>query len=964
VCTQRTKFSWLVLMLMLVPTVARAQVGIAGHVKDATGGVLPGVTVEASSPALIEKSRTSVTDNQGQYKLIDLTPGIYSVAFTLPGFNTVLRGGIELSGSFIATVDIEMRVGAMEETITVSAANPVVDVQNVIRNRVFTTEVIDALPTARTYQGLAAVVPGVIMAATVRTKDLTPQDVGGSGSMSSFRMSVYGGESTDLQNMIDGIANNTSNGVANAGLRIDTGSMQEYNLQLSAFPAEVMTGGVHINMIPKEGGNRFAGSVFGGFSNSKLQSNNLTAALRAFGLDAVNRLDKVWDLNGSFGGPIKQDRLWFYASSRYMGLNSVAAGAFYDTNPRDLVYTPDRSRPAIDDQSVRSVSVRPTWQVNRKNKVLSYFVRADRCLCHSVVSTVNPPEVSTRTTDSNNHFESVLWISTITNRIVLEAGWSNLNLLFANDPQPEVTPDLLAVSELSTGLVLRAPLQQTASFFGPTKNYKVALAYVTGAHAFKAGFTLQDAYRAASTRVNGDMNLQLLNGVPRSVVVFTTPYTMQEQAKALGLFAQDQWTMKRLTLNLGVRFDYHNASVPEQHLPAAQFVPVRDFAAVPDVPNWKDVSPRLGVSYDLFGNAKTALKVSVSRYVNGELVGFARSFNPVSTSVNSATRTWVDANGDFVPQATELGPLSNANFGQVVIRTRFDEAIQSGWGLRPYNWMTSVGVDHQLASNVSMNVSYYRRWYRNFTVTDNLAVGPADYNPFCVTQPVDTRLPGGGGQQVCGLFDITPAKFGLSNNFVTFADRFGTQTSVYNGVDVTMNARFARGGLLSGGMNTGSRVNNRCFVIDSPEEQRFCAVEPPFQPQLKFLASYPLPRGFQISGTYQNVPGPNITASWVVPNDQIRGSLGRNLAAGANATKTVELIAPGTMFGDRISQVDVRLGKTVRVRRLSIQGNLDLYNLLNSSAVLAQNTTYGPQWLQPQTVMEGRLLRFSAQINF
>lgn len=304
--------------------------------------------------------------------------------------------------------------------------------------------------------------------------------------------------------------------------------------------------------------------------------------------------------------------------------------------------------------------------------------------------------------------------------------------------------------------------------------------------------------------------------------------------------------------------------------------------------------------------------------MNGEIVDFPASINPVQTTVVSATRTWTDANGDFVPQENELGPLSNSSFGQVVIRTRYDDAVRHGFGVRGFNWETSAGIDHELLRGVSVNAAYFRRWFGNFLATDNLLVAPSDYDPLCITAPVDPRLPGGGGQQVCGLYDITPAKFGQSNNLVTFAKNYGEQTQVYDGIDLTMNARLPRAMLISGGLNAGRTATNRCFVVDSTEELRFCKVSPPFQPQVKFLGTFPLKWGLQASGTFQSLPGPQITASLVVPNEQIRGSLGRDLAAGARGTKTVDLIAPGTVFGDRLCQVDFRMSKVITVRSVGV----------------------------------------------
>src|SRR5688572_17819525 len=277
--------------VLAMPLSAFAQASIAGVVRDTSGAVLPGVTVEASSPALIEKVRTVVTDGGGQFRIIDLRPGTYAITFQLSGFNSVKREGIELAGSFTAAVNVELGVGELTETITVSGSSPIVDVQGVTQQRVITADVIAALPSGRAAASLAVLVPGIV----AKVRGANPMDVGGTGALQNIYMTIHGSSYLDQRMAVDGAQLRNLIGEGNAtNFAPDMGSTQEMTVEYGAGSVEQFTGGVRINFIPREGGNAFKGSFFATGLNSSFQSNNVTDDLKARGLGDPNALDKQY----------------------------------------------------------------------------------------------------------------------------------------------------------------------------------------------------------------------------------------------------------------------------------------------------------------------------------------------------------------------------------------------------------------------------------------------------------------------------------------------------------------------------------------------------------------------------------------------------------------------------------------------------------------------------------------------
>jgi hypothetical protein len=482
-----------------------------------------------------------------------------------------------------------------------------------------------------------------------------------------------------------------------------------------------------------------------------------------------------------------------------------------------------------------------TWRASERNK-FNFFADPQRdCHCPALTASgsLNAPEAFFSYRLKPAGLYQITWNAPVTNKLLFEAGAGRADGSWPIYRQPEVTPDDISIVELSTGMRYNSgtptfgPLYYTTQLV-PRFSQRFSASYVTGSHNFKTGIQLEESYLELEAE-NGTNNLEYTfnNRLPVSVTQWATPYGLKAQNKDIAFFAQDQFTMKRLTLTYGIRYEYFVGYVPAQHVPATPngWVPERNFAEVKNVPLWKDVDPRVGAAFDLFGDGRTALKVAFGRYVSKAAITITQNNNPIQTAINSVSRNWDDRTypeGDprrlnYVPDCDftnrqsngECGALANQNFGGLNVSTRYADDALLGYGARGYNWDFTTEVQHQLRPGVSITGGYYRNWFGSFLVTDNTLVTPSDFDMFCIPAPREARLPGGGGYQVCGLADVKPGKFGQVNSVITQSDNYGKMTRVNDFFNVTINARLAADVLSAAGVDTGRSVNDACFNVDS-----------------------------------------------------------------------------------------------------------------------------------------------------
>jgi hypothetical protein len=1014
------KTAGMLVCLVLLPALAFAQASITGVVKDSSGAVLPGVTVETSSPVLIEKTRSTVTDGSGLYRIIDLRPGTYSVTFSLPGFSTVKRDGIELSGSFIASINADMKVGGVAETITVSGETPIVDVQSVKRQTTISNETLTTVPTARSWAATAVLIPGIaIQAGTSADIQITPQ------------MTVFGGQGGRLNEgrmQVDGL---------NTGAALNGGGVSTYVADISNA-AEVVTttsgglgeaevGGPSLSIVPKSGGNTLKGQVYLSGVSSGMVGSNYSDALKAAGLSTPGVLLQQWDYTGGVGGPIVKDRLWYYGTLRDEGQHRSIPGIFPNLNagdPTKFTYLPDTTKQAQGGESFQLASIRLTAQITPRNKFnyhqdlqwpcngAAFTSSGDACRTQADsgafigalglggLTATSAPETTgyLHTLVKNSQFT---WSSPVTNRLLLEAGLGTYRAAWGPFEAPgNPTRGLARITELAALNGASAGLNYRSANWGHDwdnpNTWRASASYVTGGHTFKVGYV--GGYLVEDIQNYGnDLNLAytFLNGRPSSLTESLRVFTQSDRVKYTAIYGQDQWTLGKITLQGALRFDHAWSYSPAQSIGPTNFLPTQlSFPETPGV-NYKDISPRVGLAWDIFGNGKTALKVNAGRYMDpaSNLSGNYSISNPIARIATTTNRTWVDANGDFTPQCNFTNPAANGECGGMASPTfgtstrttaAIDPNLINGWGIRQNDWQIGVSVQQQLVSKVSVEIGYFRRWLGNFTATDNTSLSAADFTPFTLTAPSDPRLPGGGGYAVTGLTNITAAGFARPpTNNITDAANFGTEYSKYNGVLFNVTVRPVNGLSFQGGINSGKTVQDICAVTAQLPEltiaalgngvaplvgptNPYCHTDPGFITKITGIGSYVVPKiDVLIAGTIRSDQGAPLRATWNVPLATISQALGRPAVA-AGTTIATDIVAPGQVWGDRVNELDFRFGKILKFGRMRTNVGIDIFNVLNQAAVLTYNQTYNPtgQWLAPQSVLTPRFYKVSAQIDF
>lgn len=937
-------------LCLAAPALAQVQTGsIVGVVADDSNAVMPGVTVTLTSEGLLGGPQTAITDVQGNYRFDRLPPAAYAVKFELQGFKVVERADIRVNASFVATINVKLEVGSLTETITVTGASPTVDTRSTLQQTVMTQEVLEGIPTGRDPWSLAKLIPGVQVAT---------YDVGGTQSIQQSSMSAHGSNTNDVNYNIDGAVVNWPGGGGGATmLYYDQGMFDEVNYMTSAIPAEVMAGGVSINMVTKSGTNNWRGNIKYNFANDDLQAENWNDLQQIYtetspgGLFLGNPTQKTYDLNVSGGGPLVQNRVFVNGTIRRWVVDKL-------TNARN----PDTLQQALDDNLLKNYSGKVVAQLTPNQKLMGSYLWNNKIRGHRVDT---PPEIQQEiasVVQTNPATSTQLKYTNVMNRTVFESNFSVMDGLTEYSYQPDTPADAIRRVDNTNSTAFAAATRHERQ---PNQRIQFdnivshSLNGMRGDHQLKAGLQFARLSYESEYEVRGDHYVEYNNGVPTQVRLFNTPVNPKNLERVIGVFLQDAWNMGRLTLNLGVRYDHNTGILPAQSNPEGQFVAARSIEESTPVKQnifvW-----RTGASFDLFGSGNTAIKASYSRY--GLQVGIDRVTNVNPLQNANQTCPWSDPNGNGRFDAGEVNFASCT--GYAATAQRYADGNGPDW---PYSDEITAGIEHQLIRDMRVGVMYYNRTNKKQLATRNRAVPSSAYTPVTISVPN-----GPNGATTATLYNLNPAFLGLQDNILDNDEYLDTE---YNGVEFTANKRLSnrwqmnagltigynKGGLNNGQNNSGQGQTSTTELNDPNNTLYTYGIVGNDSPiAFRLSGSYEAPWAINVSGTLISNGGYPYTSAYPVTR-AIAAAQGITLT---RASQTVFLSARGDERRPTITMVDLGLSRPIRFGSRNITPRIDFFNIGNASTVSTYTPNVGATYLRPTEILAPRIIRVGFSIDF
>jgi hypothetical protein len=934
------------------PATAQGVGAIGGTIADPSGAVLPGVSVTLSNRfGTIGGNQTVVTDERGAFQFIRLVPGTYSVRAQLQGFRPATQENVLVSADATARVDMKLEIGALEEGIIVRGEAPLLDTTSATRQTVLSREVLDSLPNRVDVWAAARVIPSVI---------LSKVDVGGSESFLQSSATVHG-STTENAFLIDGmdVSNLDGNGSA-AIMYLDPYAFEETNYQMgSAGTAVSSKGGLLFNMITRTGTNRFRGGAMFNGANRSMGSANYSSGLRAQLLAAVPPavlavnpdlvpgadILKIFDAGAWVSGPVVRDRLWFSASWHHQVLDQYLLGN-YDPNGNQV----------LDDNLMWTTSAKAAWQVTNSAQ-LSYFNNLQyKLIGHRNGGGTFAESRARNLNDKYPDVHQVKFTSPIGSKLVVDASYNRFRADDKFGQEPEVSAgDISRFDTVTSTYTVALPTYRDLATF--RDQVLGSVGYFTGRHDIRFGYQFMTAVQKSSIWSTSGMRAVYRSGRPDSVNTYNVPITStatripvayEPSYKDHGLYIQDKWTpTRKLTLNLGLRFETTYGWQPASCQIETVFVSEQCFPEIKGAPDFKAVVPRASAVYDIFGDGRTALKFAASRYDQPITLSNVLRLNPLGAT--SDTRVWTvcaagqssgcDLNGDLIPQLNELGVSSGFTFGA---NNRYDTDLQ--W---PISNEYSVELQRQLPANVVVSVGYTHRETRRNIGSKNVAVPFDTYVPLSVTE-VNSGKP-------VTVYNQAPALRGRTD---ILWDNFAELNTNYNGADITFNKRLSNHWSMTGGASYGKTTGDTAGTSDLNN--------PNFQFR-EGIVGNDVPYSYRVSGVYELPYQISISATgqyYAGFPETTTVSVGNNTVALTQGTTMLTVEPRGSTRLPAVSSLDASVRKFWRISGLRLEPRVDLYNLTNSASILGRVTQLGPTYGRVSSIQRGRLVKVGVSVEF
>jgi hypothetical protein len=843
----------------------------------------------------------------------------------------------------------------MTQRVTVQAEATAIDTEHVTAQTVAGQAVMEGIPTGRAPWSISNTVPGVVPAV---------YDVGGSTNTQAATLTVHGSNIADQKFLIDGMNVTWPGGGGGfTAIYYDTGMFQEIDYVTGAHPADIATGGVYMNLVTKDGGNGFHGTLFANGASQGMQSNNIDAALArqlTANIPAAlqnmpeklgNPVTETYDYSGQAGGPILKNKLWWFTAWRLWTTNNLVTGGFNQKGAQ-----------ALNDNLIGNEMAKFSYQASASHHFSLMYSRNQKNRYHRRgTSPAFQPDDTAVLQNQLGYNAHVKHTYVPSGKWVMETGVALTKLRFPLRYEPEVGSDAISVQDTAASVLYNAPASASVNFTGRVAVDSSA-SHIAGRHTIRFGVQYTHDFFNYRYTANGDLQGNLINGTASTATLYNTPILLQRNVEdTTAVYAMDTWRIsRRVTLSLGMRWEWMLGTIPAQVAPAGTFTAARSYAEIDNIPNFRNWTPRLGVSYDVEGHGRTVIRASFNKYMQGIATNLLQAVNPLQFFASGVTVPWNCAGPSCITKGPQVSQLDLSGFhGFGANTTLLAPGIK-----RPSSLEASLGIHQQLPLGIVASVTAWHRSTGDAIGRINTAVPESEYVPLAI------QIPGGmplAGQTVV-VYNQSNATRGQINYELTNSRQLNTD---YRGVDILARRQMTKRWMLLGGLTVGrDRGATRGDIqaglddLNNPNNDinRLGLIVDDTPVQLKVSGEYALPWNISLSGNFQHSSGTplgetlTVTSALLPPGTTLTQS-----------SQTLYVAPQGAVRLPDVNLLDVRLGRVFRIgERWKFLPELDIYNLLNRATFMGENTSVnaGALFLNPQTVLPPRLFKIGMKVDF